>query len=1530
MASNPTAFGATVTKSAGETTPLSSLFFYSDADNDIVAFAVKDREFGGGYLTRDGTPQTENLLFDDIPINELFRWAFVAGPGGSTSTVGFNAIDSRGAFNPSAVATVNVAAPAAHNPTASGVTVTKSAGESTSLSSLFNYSDADNDIVAFAVRDRDFGGGYLTKDGIPQSETALFDGIPINDLFRWTFVAGPAGSSSAVGFNAIDSRGVYSLPATATVNAATAPDDLADEASDGTAPIGAVSVGGAASGFIGPADANDTFGDKDVFRVFLTQGETYQIRMQSAVVNGQALQSGLFTVRDPNNFDVELNRSAEGSNVTVSITAATTGDYSIRAGSGGLTPGQGGYQISVTNITPADDFTNTIGTTGMIAINGMATGVIETVNDTDWFKTTLVAGRTYRFDLDGSATGQGTLVDPYMSVRDATGVRRVESDNGGAGLNSSFVYTAAVSGTHFLAAGAGYNPNGVGTYSARLTDITAPDDFADDVADATAPVARVSVGGVAPGFIGPADADDGSFGDKDVFKVFLTQGETYQIRMQSTAVNGQTLQSGLFTVRAPNNFDSVLKTSAEGSNVTVSIIAATTGDHYIRAGSAAASGQGGYQLSVTNTAPAVADDTVREGIDTATVISPIGSSITGAIDAEPIAGDGAASDNAGGYIDKDWFKVTLTQGRVYDISLIGEASGGKPALADGYFTVRDSAGNRVTGLNQDVYDTYDLAGAGARVEFGANQTSGTYYIAVGAGGDDFGTATGAYRLQVIDVTATEPGGTLATAKSLDLSSGSAAQSGIAGFGGDAVDTFKIVAPSAGTLTLDLAGLRSNLDVRLLSSSGQILASSTQSGNQPEQITANVSAGQAVYAEIRSPLAGQGSPYTLDVALNATPPPGGGALETAETLFDGKKFLTLADFALAAYEVQSWEPEATQYPFTNDSSPEALDARVRLLASGNWEAVSLVGLPTPATLSGGIFQTAFKDGFYTSGNAGAFVARSSDSLVLAFRGTNDNGVVFDATNPISPRTPDEKSWSRMVDHYDLLRPVVDAVDQYVRDHPEISRVYVTGHSLGAGMVEAFLLDHRVNPSLYEGVAFADPGYAFVPVPPDERLTHFWNVDDPINITGFFGKEYSGDQNRFLFNKEADSLLPNNELREAFLGGEGQHSLTLYRQIAVQLYADGLDDQAIKSYDKFVVPIEKLNGVYTVTSDASNTLQGLGMGGVLLGGKGSDNYQVESKGRNTIIDTKGVTDKIVVSNGRFDHFELGGNRYDLIVVFGADRVHETGRLTIKNFFLPDNRIEVFTVMGAAIALPATADKVPLFSDVSVTSPIVTESAGSTPAILYKGTSSLSDTISVASQTVDAVVDLVAGAGKLIYSALAGSSSLLAASPSGSSGEFNFSLTGFENVYGGSGDDHLTGDSKANVLKGGDGDDLVDGGGGNDTIIGGSGEGDDTYIGGEGIDTVSYTSATEGITVNLLFGHSAQGPEIGTDALSGIENVVGGDGDDSISGDDGANVLEGDRGADYVGGQGGDDTLYGGLGDDQLEGGDGVDLLGWRRRR
>ena len=163
----------------------------------------------------------------------------------------------------------------------------------------------------------------------------------------------------------------------------------------------------------------------------------------------------------------------------------------------------------------------------------------------------------------------------------------------------------------------------------------------------------------------------------------------------------------------------------------------------------------------------------------------------------------------------------------------------------------------------------------------------------------------------------------------------------------------------------------------------------------------------------------------------------------------------------------------------------------------------------------------------------------------------------------------------------------------------------------------------------------------------------------------------------------------------------------------------------------------------------------------------------------------------------------------------------------------------------------------------------------------------------------------------------------------------------LNGGDGDDVLIGGNFGDVLNGGSGDDVLFGGAGNDVVfggagddllIGGSGNGDDSYDGGEGVDTIQYTSAISGITVNLSLG-VADGVDIDHDDLSAIEHVIGGEGDDLLTGSDGDETLEGRGGNDtLIGGAGddslagdeGNDTLSGGVGNDILEGGDGSDTL------
>lgn len=68
-----------------------------------------------------------------------------------------------------------------------------------------------------------------------------------------------------------------------------------------------------------------------------------------------------------------------------------------------------------------DDYPASAATAGRVAIGGSATGTLERSGDADWFKVSLASGKTYRFHLEGSNTGRGTLQYPVLRLLDDAG-----------------------------------------------------------------------------------------------------------------------------------------------------------------------------------------------------------------------------------------------------------------------------------------------------------------------------------------------------------------------------------------------------------------------------------------------------------------------------------------------------------------------------------------------------------------------------------------------------------------------------------------------------------------------------------------------------------------------------------------------------------------------------------------------------------------------------------------------------------------------------------------------------------------------------------------------------------------------------------------------------------------------------------------------------------------------------------------------------------------------------------------------------
>ncbi|AZB57978.1 calcium-binding protein (plasmid) [Cereibacter sphaeroides] len=159
------------------------------------------------------------------------------------------------------------------------------------------------------------------------------------------------------------------------------------------------------------------------------------------------------------------------------------------------------------------------------------------------------------------------------------------------------------------------------------------------------------------------------------------------------------------------------------------------------------------------------------------------------------------------------------------------------------------------------------------------------------------------------------------------------------------------------------------------------------------------------------------------------------------------------------------------------------------------------------------------------------------------------------------------------------------------------------------------------------------------------------------------------------------------------------------------------------------------------------------------------------------------------------------------------------------------------------------------------------------------------------------------------------------------------GADTLLGEEGNDTLGGNQGNDLLQGGAGNDWLHGGQDDDTLAGGvgndwlaGGQGNDLIDGGDGIDTVSFSTASTGVTADLIQQGIAQqiSADEGSDILVSIENLEGSRFDDVFVGNSDANRISGLGGNDSIRGGGGADTLFGGAGDDSLEGNPGDDLL------
>jgi subtilase family serine protease len=860
-----------------------------------------------------------------------------------------------------------------------------------------------------------------------------------------------------------------------------------------------------------------------------------------------------------------------------------------------------------------------------------------------------------------------------------------------------------------------------------------------------------------------------------------------------------------------------------------------------------------------NVAPAQPDDYRDSAGDTASPLGQItadGSSKTGVI--VPESGDVNG--------DKDVFLVHLSQGQAYKMSAAGDAVGSESALASTIFTLRDGSNfNTILGTSSE--------GASAVLEFTAPQTA-DYYIRVGAGGADYARAHGGYTMRVQTATTDDdPGNTIGSARNISSqiqNAGSFSYAGRTG-GGDPADFFKIVAPKAGNLTITLNGLSADLDLELLDQSGATLKTSMKGSTAAEEISSKLSAGQVVYVDVK-PYGLAQSNYSLNVSFQADTAT---ILPRAEALFADHKIQTLADFAVASYR-----------------GTEGDAALTKLRAGGaGW---TILG---PDQLSGLTWDGAY----VVRDNAAAMAARAADALVIAFRGTE-----FDLND-----LRDVVHWTDMQAHYGLLSAFISQVDNLVRSDTSIKTVYVTGHSLGSGLVDQFMAIHqnfsRSNGDkvTYEGIGFAHPDVnvsgvigdilagktgltglqAFgvvvnelsspiglvtklaaaaggvVNLGHDLRVVNFHNSNDAINLVDFSGKGLMpAAEVRFYFNSASDPILPISI---------AHHDIALYNNIIGYLHRMNITDNEITEaasaygFDKFVVPVSS----NAVNGDEPNTLTGFSKGHALVGGAGGDKYLVYTKSSsvgdtiiefaNSLSNDDDVLELRSALGGRFEgrvELEFGPTTSDLkvvpiVTVFPLPSQQLTP-IIIKNHFTASGRVEHITFGGHTLDLPSSQAEMASWNGNVFRNPLLSD------AQLNEQSDG----------SVAGAIDARGGAGQSDTVSFFGLKNPLSANLQ----------TGFGTILGG-----LTN---------------VSGGGANQQSA-------------------------------LVFGLAAasSGNDVVVD-ITGMENITGGDGDDQLTGNDLANRIEAAAGNDLVRAGGGSDIIIGGSGEgnDTYDGGTDFDTV------
>ena len=518
---------------------------------------------------------------------------------------------------------------------------------------------------------------------------------------------------------------------------------------------GRVAVGDTATGRIG------SNGDRDWFAVELVAGRTYVIDLRGS-------PTGDGTLSDPylgGVYDADGNRisnttdddGGQSYNSRVTFTATESGTHYIAAEA--WSSGQGTYELEVTDTSPPETPPEQV--QQQPPAFGSQFYAFDLAEDTDGSTDRISLGTVSATDPDGGS------VSYSIEGGNAAGLFEIDAASGelfytGGGEDyetgsTSFELTVRASdGDQTTDTAVTVNVTDVDGPVEDNPPVTEPDQSTpqtvsepsgEDFARDSSTSGRVAVGDTATGRIG-------SNGDRDWFAVELVAGRTYVIDLRGSPTGDGTLSDpylrGIYDADGNRISNTADDDGGQGYNSRVSFTATESGTHYIAAG--AYSGQGTYELEVTDTSPPIEgqdpdseDPTDSQEPDQSTpqtVSEPAGEDFSANTSTSGRVAVGSSAigeiENAG---DQDWFAVELEAGKTYQIDTSGVPTGGGTLPRGNLQGVYDADGNEL----HWVYDAVTIAGEDDQVFF-TPYTNGTYYLAVG----DPSGATGTYTVRVTE------------------------------------------------------------------------------------------------------------------------------------------------------------------------------------------------------------------------------------------------------------------------------------------------------------------------------------------------------------------------------------------------------------------------------------------------------------------------------------------------------------------------------------------------------------------------------------------------------------------------------------------------------------------------------------------------------------------------------------------------------------------------------------------------------------